>query len=85
MTEQVDCRRLDCFDFNISDKNVCLKVDVQGHESEVFEGAGDFLDNVDLCIVEVSFSNEYLKIAPSFPKIAEICRRSDLHPIIFQK
>lgn len=68
MTEQVDCRRLDYFDFNISNKSVFLKVDVQGHESEVFEGAGDFLDNVDLCIVEVSFGNEYLKKTHHFPK-----------------
>ena len=46
-------------------KSILLKIDVQGFELEVLEGAGNFLDNIEVIILEVSFFN-FLKDCPDF-------------------
>lgn len=83
--EEIACRRLDSFKFNTEGRKVCLKVDVQGHEVQVFEGAGSVLDVVDVCICELSFTHEYKGLPPSFSHVVEICSGHGLHPIIFQE
>jgi FkbM family methyltransferase len=46
-------------------KKILLKVDVQGYELHVLEGAGDFLHNIEVVILEVSFYN-FLNNCPDF-------------------
>lgn len=46
-------------------KKVLLKVDVQGFELEVLDGAGKYLDQVDLVVLEVSLFR-FLKGIPDF-------------------
>ena len=81
--EVVQCRRLEEFDL-ARDGKVLLKIDTQGHEVDVLEGAGGVLDSVDVALIEVSFANEYEGLDPSFPTVAEILRKQGLYPIIFQ-
>lgn len=45
--------------------NILLKVDVQGFELEVLEGAKEILSNIDVVMLEVSFFR-FLKNAPDF-------------------
>lgn len=82
--EEVVCKTLDSFAIEAEGATVILKVDVQGHEMEVFEGARRTLPYVDLCIVECSFADEYAGREPSFAVICEVLRKYDLYPIIFQ-
>ena len=84
-TEEVECRTLDSFNFDKKNRTLCLKVDTQGHEKEVFVGAKTLLQQVDWCIAEVSLANEYKNQSPSFSKIASLCLEADLFPIIFQE
>jgi len=44
-------------------EKILLKIDVQGFELEVLEGTGNFLNNIDVVILEVSFFN-FLKDCP---------------------
>ncbi len=84
-TEIVDCKPLDSFCIKASDNaKLVLKVDVQGHEVEVFEGAEQTLANVDICLVECSFANEYEGLEPSFAAFCEKLRKHGLYPVIFQ-
>lgn len=46
-------------------KKILLKVDVQGYELHVLEGAGIFLEKIDVIILEVSLYN-FLKDCPDF-------------------
>jgi FkbM family methyltransferase len=55
-------------------KHILLKVDVQGFELEVLEGAGDFLSNIDVVILEVSFY-KFLKGCPEFFEIMEYMKK----------
>lgn len=64
---------------------VILKIDVQGHEVEVFEGSINTLNFVDIVICELSFASEYNQKEPSFSKITSILERYGLYPIIFQE
>ena len=82
--EEVECRRLDGFDIDTSGQ-VLLKIDTQGHEVAVLEGAGDILNCVDVALVETSFAVEYEGLDPSFPMVVELLRRHDLYPIMFQE
>ena len=52
------------------EKKVLLKIDVQGYELEVLEGAEVSLDYVDIIIIETSFSELY-KGQPLFDSIYE--------------
>ena len=83
-TEEVECKTLDSFRIKKDERLICLKVDTQGHEVEVFLGATELLPQVDLCIVEVSFVKEYKDKEPSFVEVAGRLRRADLYPVVFQ-
>lgn len=82
--EEVECKTLDSFNIHANGAKLILKVDVQGHEVEVFEGADRTLSEIDACIVECSFADEYAGREPSFAVICERLRAHDLYPIIFQ-
>jgi len=49
-------------------KKILLKVDVQGYELEVLEGAKEFLNNIDVIILEVSL----FKFYPNWPEFYEV-------------
>lgn len=83
-TETVATSTLDSFDFAVSGRKVLLKLDVQGHEVFVLQGASRTLKSVDVAIVEVSFANEYKYLKPSFGEVTGMLRDSGLHPIVFQ-
>ncbi len=83
-TETVRTRTLDSFSFDISGRKVLLKVDVQGHESSVLQGAGGTLKLADVVIIEVSFANEYQGLSPSFGEVTAMLRAAGLHPVVFQ-
>ena len=51
-------------------KKILLKVDVQGFELEVLEGAKDFLDRIDIIILEVSLFRFY-QDSPDFYEVVE--------------
>jgi FkbM family methyltransferase len=51
-----------------------LKVDVQGYELEVLEGAGDFLHRIDVIILEVSFF-KFLKDCPEFYDVVDYMKK----------
>lgn len=82
--ESVTLKKLDDFDFDLETRKVCLKVDVQGHEIEVFRGARNILKNVDIVICELSFATEFINIEPSFSYISKVCYENGLFPIVFQ-
>jgi len=55
-------------------QNIILKVDVQGYELEVLEGAGDFLQSIEVIILEVSFF-KFLKDCPDFYDVVYYMKR----------
>lgn len=83
-SEEVSCVTLDGLNPRADGRKTVLKVDVQGHETEVFAGAGGFLRRVDLCLVELSFADEYQDREPSFSTVCAACRNAGLYPIVFQ-
>lgn len=80
----VQCKRLDSFDFNTANKKVVLKIDVQGHEVFLIEGAEKLLGKLDLCLCEVSFASQYIGHEPSFARVSELLQKYGLYPIVFQ-
>ncbi len=61
-----------------------LKVDVQGHELNVLQGASQTLAHVDVLQVECSFLPEYEHVKPSFPHVAAYLRDFDIYPAMFR-
>ena len=59
-TVEVEMKTLDTAMYGIvSDAPVLLKLDVQGYETKVIEGARSFLDTVDYIVAETSFAPLY--------------------------
>ena len=83
-TETIDCRRLDSFNLEPSERCVLLKVDVQGHEEKALAGASALLSKVDVAIIECSFANEYEGLLPSFAGVTQKFAAAGLYPVIFQ-
>lgn len=86
--DDVQCYTLDSFAIENDNKKLCLKIDVEGHDIEVFEGATELLKKTDVLIVETNFINMNLdesghRKPPSFSKICTLCEAADLYPIIF--
>jgi FkbM family methyltransferase len=52
-------KRLDDLDLQLHDKNVFVKIDVQGFEKEVILGGKNTFSNVKAIVVELSFSELY--------------------------
>jgi FkbM family methyltransferase len=82
--KEVMCRRLDGFRIDPRNRKVCLKIDVQGHEAFVLEGASETLKAVDLCLCELTFAHEYERLDPSFSVAVQMLSQHDLYPIVFQ-
>jgi len=61
-----------------------LKVDVQGHEMSVLQGAVETLPHIDVVLVECSFLSEYENVAPSFAHVASLLRDFDIYPVMFR-
>lgn len=82
---EVKKETLDSFNIKKNDFNkLILKIDVQGHEIDVLKGASETLPLVDIAILELSFSNEYKDLEPSFARASELMLSAGLFPIIFQ-
>ena len=82
--ENVTCRTLKSVVALPSGRTVVVKIDVQGHETAVVDGGGDWFAGVDAVLCEVSFCPEYVGLAPSFVAVASRLAAHDLHPIVFQ-
>ena len=82
--ENITCRTLPSAVTLPSDRTVVVKIDVQGHETAVIEGGGDWFAGVDAVLCEVSFYPEYIGLVPSFVEVASRLAAHDLHPIVFQ-
>lgn len=85
VTEAVECRTLDSFGLDPAGRRVLLKVDVQGHEEKMLEGAAETLRKVDVAIVECTFANEYEGLPPSFAGVVSKLATAGLYPVIFQE
>jgi FkbM family methyltransferase len=60
-----------------------LKVDVQGHETNVLAGASRTLAEIDIAMVECSFATEYADRPPSFSDVCSALADSDMRPVTF--
>jgi FkbM family methyltransferase len=60
-----------------------LKIDVQGHELAVLEGAAGVLERFDAVVCECCFAPEYEGVEPSFAPATEMLRAAGLYPIHF--
>lgn len=61
-----------------------LKIDVQGHEMSVLQGATETLHHIDVVLVECSFLSEYENVVPSFAHVASLLRDFDIYPAMFR-
>ena len=82
--ENVTCRTLPSVVALPPDRTVIVKIDVQGHETAVIDGADDWFAGVDAVLCEVSFCPEYVGLAPSFAGVASRLAAHDLHPVVLQ-
>lgn len=84
VTETIECRTLDSFQLDPAGRRVLLKVDVQGHEEKMLDGAAETLRKVDVAIVECTFANEYEGLPPSFAGVVSRLATAGLYPVVFQ-
>lgn len=84
-TKEVTIAKLDNYSELIKKhKQIVVKIDVQGFEYKAIKGGLKFLKFCDILIMECSFLNEYKNTEPSFVNCAELLKKIDLYPIIFQ-
>ncbi len=81
--ERVRCRPLSTVALP-TDRTVVVKIDVQGSEVETINGAGDWFQDVDAVLCEVSFVDEYVELTPSFVTVATRLAAHGLYPVVFQ-
>jgi FkbM family methyltransferase len=81
---QVEAVRLDDVEIPGDDRTIILKLDTQGHEFHALTTGKNILQRVSVAIIEVSFVEEYVSVAPSFGSCVAFLREADLHPLIFQ-
>ena len=83
-TEMVVLDTLDRYDLRSAQAGkTFLKIDVQGHELHVLQGAKNSLARVDIVFVECSFAQEYREEPPSFAHITKLLVDFDFYPIVF--
>ena len=81
----IDARALDSLNLELGDRDITvLKLDVQGHEIEVLEGAKNTLKDVDFVFAELSVRQEYSDQAPSFTAASALLMEAGLYPVLFQ-
>lgn len=61
-----------------------LKIDVQGYEMNVLQGAVGTLPDIDVVLVECSFLSEYQGVPPSFAHVAGFLRDFEIYPAMFR-
>ena len=83
-TERVSRRTLASAVTLPPERVVIVKIDVQGHEVPVVEGARRWFRDVDVVLCEVSFAPMYEGPVPSFVHVASRLSQQDLWPIAFQ-
>ena len=82
---KVPLETLDSVAIDMSDyESVVLKIDVQGHEIEVLQGAARTLRAVDVVIGELTFAGEYEGKPPSFAAACSLLHEAGLFPAVFQ-
>ena len=69
---------------NKSHKPIFLKIDTQGSELLVLQGAKNLLNNVDVLYIECSFASQYDKHEPTFTKVVAILDKYNLIPVCFE-
>ena len=82
--ETVTCRTLPSAVALPSGRTVVVKIDVQGHETAVIDGGGDWFAGIDAVLCEVSFCPEYVGLVPSFAGVVSRLAVHDLYPVVFQ-
>lgn len=81
----IEARAIDNLDLKLKDQDITvLKIDVQGHEIEVLEGAKNTLENIDFVFAELSVRQEYSDHAPSFTAASTLLADAGLYPVLFQ-
>lgn len=78
--EMVLVERLDVLWPNLNCHRTLLKIDVQGFEQEVLEGAGSCLERIDLLFIETSLVSVY-KNEPLIETMIAFLRRKDFVPV----
>ena len=82
-TVDIATRRLDDMQRSLGDRVVVLKVDAQGHELEVLDGAASTLNLVSLAIVEASVGQVFKGKPPTFASVCCIMSKHGLFPCMF--
>ncbi len=75
--EEIQVKTLDSFDLD-KNKNILLKIDVQGFELNVLKGAEELLTNVKLLSIELSLSEVYDN-APDWKTILKYLEERDYY------
>lgn len=78
----IEMRRLDDQPRDVAGRKVILKIDAQGHELEVLDGARDLLSQVDLAIVESTIGPLFKDKKPTFAAVCTSMARHDLMPVM---
>lgn len=68
---------------SLKDRTVVLKIDAQGHELEVLEGAHETLPHVSLAIVEASLGEVFKGRPPTFSSVCTAMEPYGLYPVMF--
>ena len=82
-TLDIRLERLDDHDRRLQDRIVVLKIDAQGHELEVLEGARNTLPRVALAIVEASLGEVFKGQPPTFSSVCSAMEAYGLYPVMF--
>lgn len=83
--EEIEIDRLDNYlDYIKDNKNLIIKIDVQGNEVETIKGGLSVINLSSVLILECSFAFEYENEDPSFSECLKLLNKVDMSPIIFQ-
>lgn len=82
-TMSVSLRALDSVSRRVAGRQVVLKIDVQGHECEVLEGARETLQHVDVAISETTLVPIYEGRMPTFARVVRAMEDAGLYPCMF--
>jgi FkbM family methyltransferase len=78
----IETQRLDDHVRDVAGRKVILKIDAQGHELEILEGARNLLQQVDLAIVESTIGPLFKDKTPTFSAVCGSMAKHDLLPVM---